>query len=142
MLLTLMSEKTPVAGTWGLPGGGLDHGEAPVDAVVREVYEETAHRLRDVLLADVGSTRFTAHSPQGRLEDFQSVQIIYTAAVQQVREPQVLDVGGSTAAARWVPLEELTTLPLGRGTARWLAQLLERPDLLAHSSGISSNPAT
>ncbi len=26
---------------WGLPGGGLDYGEQPADAVVRELFEET-----------------------------------------------------------------------------------------------------
>lgn len=113
----------PVAGQWALPGGGLDHGEAPLDAAVREVHEETGHVLRDVRLADVGSHRFTARSPAGRLEDFQSVQIIYTADVESVREPEVLDVGGSTAAAAWVPLAELDDWPLTVQTRRWLARL-------------------
>lgn len=26
---------------WGLPGGGMDYGEQPADAVVREMFEET-----------------------------------------------------------------------------------------------------
>src|SRR4029453_8797043 len=29
------------AGRWFLPGGGVDHGEHPVQAVIREVAEET-----------------------------------------------------------------------------------------------------
>jgi 8-oxo-dGTP pyrophosphatase MutT (NUDIX family) len=114
----------PIAGQWALPGGGLDHGEAPIDAVVREVHEETGHVLRDVRLADVGSHRFTARSPKGRLEDLQSVQIIYTAGVEQVREPVVLDVGGSTSAAAWVALAELDDWPVSERTRRWLDQLL------------------
>jgi ADP-ribose pyrophosphatase YjhB (NUDIX family) len=129
VLLTQMSQDTPVPGLWALPGGGLDHGEAPAEAVVREVQEETAHVLRDVRLADVGSHRFTAHSPGGRLEDFHSIQVVYLAGVEQVREPQVLDVGGSTAQARWVEVSELVTLELTAGTRRWLAQLLDRPEL-------------
>lgn len=114
----------PVAGQWALPGGGIDHGETPLEAVVREVHEETSHVLRDVRLADVGSHRFTARSPVGRLEDFQSIQIVYTADVVDVHEPQVLDVGGSTSAAAWVPLADLDDLPLTAQTRRWLAQLL------------------
>jgi ADP-ribose pyrophosphatase YjhB (NUDIX family) len=124
VLLTEMSANTPIPGQWALPGGGLDHGETPIHAVVREVHEETGHVLRDVRLADVGSHRFTARSPRGRLEDFQSIQVIYTAGVEDVHEPCVLDVGGSTAGCAWVPLADLPTLPISEGTGRWLAQLL------------------
>lgn len=123
LLLTQMAESTPVPGQWGLPGGGVDHGEAPLEAVVREVREETAHELVDVRLLDVGSHRFVARSPRGRLEDFHSVQIVYSGGVREVREPEVLDVGGSTVQARWVPLDAVTDLPLTAGTREWLGRL-------------------
>lgn len=123
LLLTQMAESTPVPGQWGLPGGGVDHGEAPLEAVVREVHEETAHELVDVRLVDVGSRRFVARSPRGRLEDFHSVQVVYTGGVREVREPQVLDVGGSTVQARWVPVGEVPALDLTAGTREWLTRL-------------------
>jgi ADP-ribose pyrophosphatase YjhB (NUDIX family) len=128
VLLTQMSENTPIPGQWVLPGGGLDHGEAPIDAVVREVHEETGHVLRDVRLADVGSHRFTGRAPRGRREDFQSKHKVNTAGVEQVLEPVVLDVGGSTSRAAWVALGDLPRLTISEGTGRWLAQLL--PDIL------------
>jgi ADP-ribose pyrophosphatase YjhB (NUDIX family) len=129
VLLTQMADHTPVPGLWGLPGGGVDHGEEPRAAVVREVREETAHELVDVRLADVGSHHFVARSPGGRLEDFHSVQVVYLAGVRDVREPQVLDVGGSTVQARWVAVADLPELALTPGTRRWLARLLDLPDL-------------
>lgn len=127
LLLTQMADSTPVPGQWGLPGGGVDHGEAPVDAVVREVHEETAHELVDVRLVDVGSRRFVARSPRGRLEDFHSVQVVYRGGVREVREPQVLDVGGSTVQARWVPMGEVAALDLTAGTREWLTRLGHLP---------------
>ena len=35
-------------GQWDLPGGGLDHGENPRDAIVREVAEETGYTVTSV----------------------------------------------------------------------------------------------
>ncbi|WP_030239556.1 MULTISPECIES: NUDIX hydrolase [unclassified Streptomyces] len=41
ILLLRYAEGLPAAGLWGLPGGMLDHGEDPVGAANRELYEET-----------------------------------------------------------------------------------------------------
>jgi 8-oxo-dGTP pyrophosphatase MutT (NUDIX family) len=124
LLLTQLSERTPAPGRWVLPGGGVDHGEAPLDAVVREVYEETGHRLRDVRLLDVGSHRFTGRAPSGRLEDFHGIQVVYSGQVERVLEPRVVEVGGSTSDARWVGLAELPALDLGDRARFWIDRLL------------------
>ncbi|MFD7402329.1 NUDIX hydrolase [Streptomyces sp. NPDC059866] len=41
ILLLRYAESQPSAGTWCLPGGMLDHGEDPVSAARRELFEET-----------------------------------------------------------------------------------------------------
>lgn len=120
VLLTQMAPNTPVPGLWALPGGGVRHGETPLEAVVREVFEETGHTLDQPRLLDVGTDRFTGRSPSGRLEDFQSIQIVYTSDVVEVGEPQVLEVDGSTAQAAWVPWDELPALPMIPSARRWL----------------------
>jgi 8-oxo-dGTP diphosphatase len=131
VLLTELAGSTPAAGAWTLPGGGIDHGEAPVDAVVREVLEETGHVLVRPRLVDVGSAHFVGRSPRGRLEDFHGIRIVYRGDVEQVREPEVLDVGGSTSAAAWVPLEGLADLPVASWLPPLLARVLDRPALAA-----------
>ncbi len=41
ILLCRIAPGYPAAGMWTLPGGGVDHGEHPDDAVLRELREET-----------------------------------------------------------------------------------------------------
>src|SRR5687768_11463783 len=43
-------ERRDVAGAWQFPQGGLERGERPVDAVYREIREETGIRRRALRL--------------------------------------------------------------------------------------------
>ena len=110
VLLTRNSARGPHPGTWTLPGGGIDHGEDPRATVVREVREETGLACTPGEVLEVGSTRFEGTAPSGRREDFQSLQIVFDAAVSD-GEPAVLEVNGTTDAAAWVPLAELGVDP-------------------------------
>lgn len=113
VLLTQLSERVHLLpGWWNLPGGGIDPGEDPVAGVVREVGEETDQRLEAGELLDVHTQHWLGRAPSGALEDFQAVRLIYSGRVLEPTEPVIHDVGGSTSAARWVPLEELDSLPL------------------------------
>lgn len=93
---------------WALPGGGLDHGEDPRDAVVREIYEETG------LEAAVSETArvYSAHLPSthrgGRRFDYHALRIVYDGWVPtDAPDPHVVEVGGSTVEARWHPIDDL-----------------------------------
>lgn len=112
MLLTELSDRTAAPGRWTLPGGGLDHGEDPAVAVVREVREETGHDVVVDRLLTVDSTHFTGRAPSGVEEDFHGVRLVYAVHPVEVVEPVVLDEGGTTAAARWVRLEDVERLDL------------------------------
>jgi 8-oxo-dGTP pyrophosphatase MutT (NUDIX family) len=104
ILLTQLAEYCTNAGHWGLPGGGIHHGEQPEEAVVRETFEEAGLHAKDVAIY-----HSRTYSETGERGDFLAVQVIYTATL--CGEPSVQEVGGSTADVRWVPLTEVAELP-------------------------------
>ncbi|MEZ0165064.1 NUDIX domain-containing protein [Kineococcus sp. LSe6-4] len=126
LLLTRLSSATPSPGRWTLPGGGVDHGEHPLTAVVREVHEETGMAVRVTALAEIGAEHFTGRSPRGVLEDFHAVRILVRAEPLEVLDPVVLDVGGSTDLARWVPLDQAAQVGLVGVAHRGLQLARER----------------
>lgn len=107
VLLTQLHGRGAEPGGWLLPGGGVDHGEDPRDAVVREVQEETGLVCEVGEPLEVGSAHFEGTAPSGRREDFHAVQLVFDATVLSTARPQVVEVGGTTAAAAWVPVGEV-----------------------------------
>jgi len=107
ILLVRNSPRGPYPGGWTLPGGGIEHGESPRDAVVREMAEETGLGCEVGEVLDVGDAHFEGTAPSGRREDFHTVQIIFEAAVTDTATPRVVEVGGTSDAAAWVDLAQL-----------------------------------
>ena len=81
VLLTRMSERTRIPGRWTLPGGGIDHGEDPREALVREVYEETGLHVSPGHVADVHSSHFTGPRSDGLVEDYHGIHLIFHGTV-------------------------------------------------------------
>lgn len=106
LLATQFSDRTAVPGLWGLPGGGIDAGEVPSQALVREVAEETGQLLEISQLLDVQTDHWIGRAPSGVVEDFHAVRIIYAGRCADPAEPVVHDVGGTTSDATWVGLDD------------------------------------
>ena len=102
ILLCRIAPGYPAAGKWTLPGGGIDHGEHPDDAVLRELTEETGLSGMRGPLAAIWSG--TVEKPASRLGPLHWIAILYHVSVEpgDLR----LEVDGSTDAAAWFTLDD------------------------------------
>ena len=95
------------AGRWELPGGKVEPGESPAEALVREVREECGVECEVGDLLDVHDLHFSGTAPSGRLEDYHGVHLLFAATVPDHAEPRVTEVDGTTDAVAWVPVREI-----------------------------------
>lgn len=94
---------------WTLPGGGLESGEDPRDAVVREVFEETGLEARVGKLLGVDSRIMVREeAPEGIDPELHTIRIVYRASVKEA--PLQHEIDGSSDEARWVPVREVRAL--------------------------------
>ena len=106
ILLVRASAVTEVQGRWFLPGGGVDHGEHPEEALVREITEETG--LTAVVGRQLGVLSDVRTRRDG--DKVHSVRLIY--AVASVSGSLIHETAGSSDMAAFIPLDQARTLPL------------------------------
>jgi ADP-ribose pyrophosphatase YjhB (NUDIX family) len=109
LLLVRLSNITEAPGSWTLPGGGVEFGEHPEAAAIRELYEETGLVGNIVELLAVDSMHRPVRTGE-HVAEYHSIRIIYRTAVEAGEVVHELD--NSTDRAAWCTRAELTTMPL------------------------------
>ncbi|GAB2970662.1 NUDIX domain-containing protein [Nocardioides montaniterrae] len=160
ILLSRLAPKVTRNELWSLPGGGVDHGENPRDAVVREIYEETGLSATVGETAHVFSARAEDTWRQGRRVDQHSVRLVFEGWVPaDSPAPRVTEVDGSTMDSAWQPIAAVLdgSLPTAAVVAEALAAYkieqrqraaayayVERDGavLLTRTSDLAPNPGT
>ena len=117
ILLARHPDERRRTGRWLLPGGGVEHGEHPEQAVVREVREETGFHVQvgDLLnvISDVGAVG-------RRHRMLHTVRLIYRARLAPDETGSAAD--RFTADVRWCTPQEWQPLPLVPFAARVLSE--------------------
>ncbi|MEO3782229.1 NUDIX domain-containing protein [Actinocorallia sp. B10E7] len=103
-LLMVLRGRPPGAGLWSVPGGRVEPGESDVEALVREMREETGLAVVvGKLLGSVKISGFEVHD--------------YLCTVTGGH----LEAGDDAADVRWVPLAEVGGLPVTAGLLETLS---------------------
>jgi 8-oxo-dGTP diphosphatase len=94
---------------WTLPGGGIDPGEHPEHAAVREVLEETGYHARLTGLLGVDSIVIPASDRlRGEGEPLHGIRIVYGAEI--TGGELTIEVDGSSDDAGWHRIDAVPDL--------------------------------
>ena len=120
-VLVVRRARKPALGIYTLPGGGVETGETLMQAVTREVREETSMDIEPVALA--GHREAIARDAQGRVE--RHFVILCFAARWLSGEPVLNE---ELDDARWLAPAALSSLRTTEGLAEIVAAAIERLD--------------
>jgi ADP-ribose pyrophosphatase YjhB (NUDIX family) len=110
LLLCRLTDVTNRPGSWTLPGGGVEFGEHPEVAALRELGEETGLQGKLGELLCVDSVAGPVRDDEGALIEMHRIRFVYRAEVTggELRH----EIGGSSDRARWFARDELDTIDL------------------------------
>ena len=134
ILLCRIAPSVAAGEIWTLPGGGLEFGEPPEEAVLRELAEESGYQGEVVGLADVKDRVVTDSEGGGRMH---AIRIVYRVKVTggDLRD----EIDGSTDTCAWFTLDQARRLNLG-GLAQHALSLAEAGPR-ADASATAEEPA-
>ena len=118
-VLVARRARGPAYGIWTMPGGVVEAGETLVEALVREIAEETAMVVEPVALA--GYRDVVVRDDDKRVSRHFVIMCFATRWISG--EPQLNE---ELAEARWLKAEELGGLKTTEGLAEIVAAAFER----------------
>jgi ADP-ribose pyrophosphatase YjhB (NUDIX family) len=122
ILLTVRG-KEPSKGMWGLPGGVVEIGETRVEALIREVYEETNIIVEPIELLTVFDS-----INKDRNEKVKYHYILFEYLCKFVSGD--LKPGDDAPDAQWVSIDALSSIPIMTSTLRFIEKTLKQREFI------------
>ena len=116
-LVLVRRGKEPSKGRWTFPGGAVELGESPEDAVRREVLEETGLRVE---VGEVAAVISNVVRDEAGAVRYHYVIVDYYARPAG----GVLQAGSDVSDARWVGLDDLDGLEMTEKAGEVVRELL------------------
>ena len=108
----IRKSRGPYTGSWDLPGGKIEFGESPIEALAREVQEEVGLRLSTAAPVDALSVRVCFENERGEAIELHHLGIIFICEVESPGELSQTGDDEDASEARWISLLEAKDLNL------------------------------
>jgi putative (di)nucleoside polyphosphate hydrolase len=107
----LAIERADIAGAWQLPQGGLDEDEEPLDAVYREIAEETGITKTDLEFVKACAEPLVYELPvNARSKKTGRGQVLYWFLFRFVgQQPRAATRNHETRGSQWMPFSRVVT---------------------------------
>jgi len=113
VLVAQRPQGKQLAGLWEFPGGKVDSGERPEQALIRELREELGIEVREPCLAPL---TFASHA----YEDFHLLMPLYVC-----RRWEGFVVSREGQALKWLPARQLRDIPMPPADEPLIPALIE-----------------
>lgn len=105
LLFLKRATQKPEGGKWGVPGGKIEGGESPLEAAVRETFEETGILIKEEQLKCIGTVFIRKPN----------VDYVYHMYYVSFRQFPTVSLNNEHQDHRWVSEKECANLPLVAG---------------------------